>query len=145
MFTVSHKHFVAIEVVLYIALESGDKAVSSKEICTHLGVSQRYLEQMLQQLVKHKVLKGSRGPKGGYTIFREKRKIMLSDIVQAVMEDGKDVRITPLFKRCVMPVMGEVQHSVMDTLDSYSLWDMCEAARQSHSAGESRTTHEFMI
>lgn len=74
------KFYETIEAVLYVALHSGGRAVSSSEICDYQHASSRHLEQVMQLLVRHHILKGVTGPKGGYTLAREKRKMTLAEI-----------------------------------------------------------------
>ena len=75
MFRVSRKIIYAIEAVVDIAYYSGVKPVQNIEIAKRQGIPKRYLEQTLQTLVKSKILIGSRGPRGGYRLAKERRKI----------------------------------------------------------------------
>ena len=56
----------AIEAVVDIAYNAADTPVQSKDIATRQNIPRRYLEQVLQQLVREGVLSGVRGPRGGY-------------------------------------------------------------------------------
>ena len=71
----SKKVVYAIEAVVDIAYYSGVKPVQNIEIAQRQGIPKRYLEQTLQSLVKNNILVGSRGPKGGYRLAKERRKI----------------------------------------------------------------------
>ena len=66
--------------------------VQSGEITRRQGIPRRYLEQVLQQLVRDGVLAGVRGPRGGYRLARERRRISLGEIVRVVraLETGED-------------------------------------------------------
>ena len=83
MFKVSRKIIYAIEAVVDIAYYSGVKPVQNIESAKRQGIPKRYLEQTLQTLVKSKILIGSRGPRGGYRLAKERRKIKVSDIVKS--------------------------------------------------------------
>ena len=48
------------------------------------GIPARYLEQIFQRLRRARVLKGKRGPGGGYLLARPPSEITLRDIVEAV-------------------------------------------------------------
>ena len=89
VFRVQKKILYAIEAVIDIAMNSGTEPVQNISIAERQGIPKRYLEQTLQELVKSKVLVGSRGPKGGYRLARERRKIKLSEIVNAVSRNKK--------------------------------------------------------
>lgn len=74
------KFVEGLEAVLFVALNSGADPVSSKQICSYQDVLPRHLEPVLQVLVKEGILKGTKGPKGGYTLARDKRKISIGEI-----------------------------------------------------------------
>ena len=59
---ISRKAALAIEAVLYVALNAVDRTVRSGEITQRQSVPQRYLEPVLQALVREGVLVGVRGP-----------------------------------------------------------------------------------
>ena len=74
MLKLSRKMLYALEAVVDIAYNARPEPVQSKEITRRQGIPQRYLEQVMQQLVHEGVLKGVRGPKGGYRLARERRR-----------------------------------------------------------------------
>ena len=82
MFKIQKRIIYAIEAVIDIALNSGIQPVQNISIAKRQGIPKRYLEQTLQILVKNKILVGSRGPKGGYRLARERRKITISEIIK---------------------------------------------------------------
>ena len=75
MLRLTKKLLFAIEAVLDIAYNAGTLPVQSGEITRRQGIPRRYLEQVLQQLVRAGVLQGVRGPRGGYRLARERRRI----------------------------------------------------------------------
>src|SRR3546814_20637615 len=92
MFRLSKKLLFAIESVLDIAYNAGDEPVQSSESTRRQGIPRRYLEQVLQQLVRAGILAGVRGPRGGYRLARERRRITIGEIVRVVrsMETADD-------------------------------------------------------
>ena len=70
MLRLSRKTLLALEAVIDIAFNARPEPVQAKEITARQGVPQRYLEQVMQQLVRAGVLKGVRGPRGGYRLAR---------------------------------------------------------------------------
>ena len=79
----------AIEAVLDIAYHAGAQPVQSREITRRQGIPRRYLEQALQNLVRGGVLVGVRGPRGGYRLARERRRITVGEIIRAVRNDPR--------------------------------------------------------
>ena len=65
MIRLTKKLLFAIEAVLDIAYNGGPAPVRSSEITERQGIPRRYLEPVLQELVRHKILLGIRGPSGG--------------------------------------------------------------------------------
>ena len=45
------------------------------------------LEQVLQQLVRADILRGVRGPRGGYRLARERRRISLGEVVRVLLNE----------------------------------------------------------
>ncbi|MFQ5765180.1 MAG: RrF2 family transcriptional regulator, partial [Rhodospirillales bacterium] len=93
MLRLSKKMLFAIEAVLDIAYHAGAEPVQSREITRRQGIPRRYLEQALQHLVRQGILVGVRGPRGGYRLARERRRISIGDIVRVVqgMEAGNNL------------------------------------------------------
>src|SRR5258707_2439353 len=91
MLRLTKKLLFAIEAVLDIAYNGGTLPVQSAGITNRQGIPRRYLEQVLQQLVRAGILDGVRGPKGGYRLARERRRITVGEIVRVLQAlDGCD-------------------------------------------------------
>ena len=125
------KFYDTLEAVLYIALHSGGRAVSSTEICKYKQVSPRHLEQVMQLLVRHHILKGVTGPKGGYTLAREKRKMTLAEIwhifdVHPVQNESH----TPIQQRIQHTVKIELNDLIVRYLQTVTLDDLCKQITQ---------------
>ena len=134
MLRLSRKTLLALEAVIDIAFNARPEPVQAKEITARQGVPQRYLEQVMQQLVRAGVLKGVRGPRGGYRLARERRRISVGDVVRVAesIEDGEEERIKPrsdLGQRVVAPLIQSLQDDVMARLDSITIEDLCQRAR----------------
>src|SRR5258708_28420881 len=82
MIRLTKKLLFAIEAVLDIAYNAGAAPVRSSEITEREGIPRRYLEPVLQELVREKVLIGIRGPSGGYPLARQRGPIPLGDILR---------------------------------------------------------------
>ncbi|TDI67871.1 MAG: transcriptional regulator, partial [Alphaproteobacteria bacterium] len=65
MIRLPKKLLFAVEAVLDIAYNAGTQPVQSKEITARQGIPRRYLEQVLQKLVRAGILSCVRGPRGG--------------------------------------------------------------------------------
>jgi len=134
MLRLSRKTLLALEAVIDIAFNARPEPVQAKEITARQGVPQRYLEQVMQQLVRAGILKGVRGPRGGYRLARERRRISVGDVVRVAesIEDGEEEKIRPrsdLGLRIVAPLIQTLQDDIMAQLDAISIEDLCQRAR----------------
>jgi Rrf2 family iron-sulfur cluster assembly transcriptional regulator len=134
MLRLSRKTLLALEAVIDIAFNARPEPVQAKEITARQGVPQRYLEQVMQQLVRAGILKGVRGPRGGYRLARERRRISVGDVVRVAesIEDGEEEKIRPrseLGLRIVAPLIQTLQDDIMAQLDAISVEDLCQRAR----------------
>ena len=87
------KGLLAIAAVVEVALQTDGRPISAKTLATRHGLPPRHLELVLQSLVRDGILKGIRGPQGGYKLAREWRGVTLNDILRAasaVHEAGKE-------------------------------------------------------
>ncbi|QDL91611.1 Rrf2 family transcriptional regulator [Paroceanicella profunda] len=149
MLRLSRKTALALEAVLDVAFNARPNPVQSRDITERQGIPARYLEQVLQQLVREGILKGVRGPRGGYTLARERRRVSLGEIVRVVSrmeaEDDDTASSAELGEKVIGPIWREAQETLLEKLDAVTMEDLClEAQRQGiRRAGE--TTTDFTI
>ncbi|SDH87258.1 RrF2 family transcriptional regulator [Roseospirillum parvum] len=133
----SRKTLYALEAVLDIAYHAGGEPVQSRQITQRQGIPRRYLEQTLQQLVRGGILTGVRGPRGGYRLARERRRISLGEIVRLLEveeapADDADAPASALGQVVVRPLWDDLAEQWLAQLDTISLDDLC---RQAQSQG----------
>lgn len=87
----------ALKAMVELAIHC-DQRVSVKEIAKNQDLSVRYLEQIVSSLKKSKLIGGTKGPSGGYTLEKNADEISVADILFAVegrsrfkLENNKDV------------------------------------------------------
>ena len=78
------KTILAIGAVVDVALHSGEEPVSASDLEDRLHLPRRYLDHVLQALVREGVLVGVRGKNGGYLLAQTRVAISNYDIFQAV-------------------------------------------------------------
>lgn len=146
----SKKVILALEAVCDIAYHGGPDPVQSQDIARRLDLPRRYLEQMMQQLVREGVLKGVRGPKGGYRLARERRRITVADVVRVVraLEAGgdEDGRAHSVLGEAVMqPFWAEIEAEVMERLAGLTIEDLCARGERLAVPSEARQGADFAI
>ena len=151
MLRLSKKMMFAIEAVLDIAYHAGAEPVQSREITRRQGIPRRYLEHALQHLVRQGSLIGVRGPRGGYKLARERRRITVGDIVRVVREMEADNNLieetqgSELGYQVVQPLWRELQDGLMERLDSLTVDELCTRANESGIVSEGRRYLDFTI
>ena len=132
MFKIQKKVLYAIEAVIDIAINSGTEPVQNVAIAKRQGIPKRYLEQTLQSLVKQNILVGSRGPKGGYRLAKERRKIKLSDIIHSVTNE-KNLSLdmgSELAQKIINPLLKEMTTKCESFLENITVNEICETAKK---------------
>ena len=147
MFRVQKKVIYAIEAVIDIALNSGPIPVQNEAIAKRQGIPKRYLEQTLQILVKSKILVGSRGPKGGYSLAKERRKIKISDIIQSVsMNDSIPSKFnSTLSREIIIPLISEVTENCVNKLKCVSVEEICKTVKNGNIKKNISKKVDFVI
>ena len=146
----SKKLFYATEAVLYIAYNAGKGPIASRDIAAKQGLPPRYLEQLMQRLVRAGILRGVRGPHGGYLLAKERRRIAIGDICACLSEERDDTGEqgyggTPLGSRIVSPIWDKAHAQTMEYLKQVNLADLCEQAMEKQIKKESEEKLDFAI
>ncbi len=76
----------AVTAMLDLAFHSDEKPVTLTDIAARQTISLSYLEQLFSRLRRANMVKGIRGPGGGYTLADTADKINIADIIAAVDE-----------------------------------------------------------
>ncbi|RLA06760.1 MAG: Fe-S cluster assembly transcriptional regulator IscR [Gammaproteobacteria bacterium] len=82
----STKGRYAVTAMMDIALHQKQGPVTLAEISQCQGISLSYLEQLFAKLRKEGLVKGVRGPGGGYSLAKSPDQISVADIIQSVDE-----------------------------------------------------------
>jgi Rrf2 family transcriptional regulator, iron-sulfur cluster assembly transcription factor len=127
------KGILAIAAVLDIALNSRGRPVAAKALATRHRLPPRHLEPVLQALVRHGILRGIRGPRGGYELAREQRRITADDILRAAgsaEESEEEVAISDshLLSKVVIPALGQAEHAFSSALARINVEDLTRSA-----------------
>ena len=147
LFKIQKRIIYAIEAVLDIALNAGVNPVQNVAIAKRQGIPKRYLEQTLQTLVKNDILIGSRGPKGGYRLAKERRKIKISDIVFSVTKDKttNEIYNSDLSKEIIKPIISKITKKCLLLLEEISIEEIYKLEKQKKNQGTSKKKVDFVI
>jgi Rrf2 family protein len=133
MTLLSRKGLLAIAAVIDVALYATGRPVSAKMLAARHALPARHLEPVLQALVRVGILKGIRGPRGGYELARERRRISADDILRAAgsIEDAGDppaMASSALLKQVVIPAVGQAERAFSVALSRINLEELVRQA-----------------
>jgi len=145
----SRRSLLAIAAVTDIALHARPMPVSAKALASRHNLPPRYLEPVLQALVRQGILKGVRGPRGGYELARERRRITAGDIVRIAMSAQEDESVSALPESrlaevVVAPIVAKGTEAFLAELDKVTVEDLCTRA-QAEAVVEAANPLDFTI
>jgi Rrf2 family transcriptional regulator, iron-sulfur cluster assembly transcription factor len=127
----SRKGVLAIAAVIDVALQAQGRPISAKTLAARHGLPPRHLESVLQALVRDGILKGIRGPRGGYELARERRRVTANDILRAAgtVEDvDEQPADSELLSKVVLPALASAEQEFGVALSRINLDDMAKSA-----------------
>ena len=150
MILLSRRSLLAIAAVVDIALHARPKPVSAKALAGRHDLPPRHLETVLQQLVRSGILKGVRGPSGGYELARDRRRVTAGDIVRSAMlatgEDGlPPMPHSRLVDHVIEPEVKLASNAFLTHLDSINVEDLCQRAEEHKAFGGTMQSVDFTI
>jgi Rrf2 family protein len=126
------KSILAIAAVLDIAINARGRPVAAKALASRHGLPPRHLEPVLQALVRHGILRGVRGPRGGYQLARERRRITANDILRAAGSaeetNGLSRTESSLVHDVVVPALVQAESAFAGALARINVEDLARSA-----------------
>jgi Rrf2 family protein len=146
----SRRSLLAIAAVVDIALHSRPSPVAAKALAARHKLPPRHLETLLQGLVHAKILKGVRGPRGGYELARERRRISVGEIVRTSVglstADPDDIGSrSKLVEKVIEPAVRKAGESFLANLDAITVEQLCEDAEKAQILAEEKAGGDFAI
>ncbi len=138
----STKGRYAVTAMLDLALHSEDGPVTLADISAKQGISLSYLEQLFALLRAKQLVRGVRGPGGGYYLGRPADEISIADIICAVDEWVEFTRCSGKEdcrdgERCLThSLWNELSERIYRFLTDISLADMVERDEVREVAGK---------
>ena len=105
--------------------------ISIGEISKRQDISVKYLEQLIRPLQGEKLVKSTRGPKGGHMLAKEPREITMGEIVRLFEGQIDLVKCISLPENCEMSERCQVRlawqaatHAMFEKLDAITIADL---------------------
>ena len=122
-----------------LALHADGGPVPRSDIARRQEISAHYIEQLFVKLRKAGLIRAVKGPGGGYILARKAEDIRAGDVIRAVegpialvyCVDPQNGRPCHRMSRCVTHLLwGRLSREIARVLDSVTLKDLCEQARE---------------
>jgi Rrf2 family protein len=128
----SRKGVLAIAAVIDVAMQARGHPISAKTLAARHDLPPRHLEPVLQALVRDGILKGIRGPRGGYELMRERQLVTANDILRAAGSVDEPENPKPsgseLLNRVVLPALANAEQEFGVALSRINIEDMVRSA-----------------
>ena len=129
---ISTKGRYAVRVMLDLAVHNTGECIKVKEIATRQDISEKYLEQIISQLVKAGYVYSVRGAQGGYLLVGEAKNYTVGKIIREVEGDMAPVAcLEPGYPKCgrsgecvTLRVWKELDDAIQGVLEKYTLADL---------------------
>ena len=138
--------------VFDIAYHSQGLPVHIKDISKRQDIPQRYLEQIFHKMKHARILKSVRGPRGGYLLADDPKKITVGDIIKSVSETTRPVSCVDNGGTCsrsdecvTRTVWKEAGEKIEEVFDSITIDDLCKKARSKRIKQHLGDTLDFVV
>jgi len=132
------KGLLAIAAVVDVALNARERPVSARKLAARHNLPPRHLEPVLQALVHEGIFHGVRGPRGGYELARERKRISVADILRAagtVEDDSDDESGSRILDEAVLPAIADAERAFTVALSRLSLDEIAKRAESLRERG----------
>ncbi|MDH5230039.1 MAG: Rrf2 family transcriptional regulator [Gammaproteobacteria bacterium] len=130
----------AISAMIDLALHNDVRPLTIAEIAENQRISLSYLEQLFADLRKSGLVKGTRGPGGGYRLSRGVGEINIAQIILAVDDKAQEL-MEDTGNYLPFEMWGDLSTKIFSYIESISLADCIanEKAKSSSHASEQPT------
>jgi Rrf2 family protein len=116
---------LAVLAVVDIAINTSQRPLSAKSLATRYNLAPRYLEPMLQMLVQVGILRGIRGPHGGYRLAKPPSELTVEQIFRAAHASATDphpfLGRNPLIAKVIEPSLEGASHTFSTALSAVTI------------------------
>ncbi|QSH59311.1 Rrf2 family transcriptional regulator [Photobacterium damselae subsp. damselae] len=103
--------FIAINILIHISI---NKKITSRELAISTSSSVSYIEQILSVLKRDGYIKSSRGPRGGYTLNKDAKKIAIIQVLNSFNN------------KTLNKIEQEIYRSVYHNIKKLTLYDISQ-------------------
>lgn len=131
---ISQRGLYALQALTVLARQHPNGVVKTRDIAQAEELPEKFLEAILLELKRARIVMSLRGARGGYQLKRPPKKISLGEIVRRIdgplapFEDAESLRArirTDRKHRPLFQVLLDVRNATARILDHTSLADIC--------------------
>lgn len=141
---ISRRVDYGLRAVIYLSNQDPQRSCCLAEIAGQQGIPRKFLEKIIQDLIRSGLVRSKRGPDGGYALARSPSEVTFQEVIEALegpiavnvcLDDHSGCDHLP---RCTMlGVWHEVQRKVLDVFTRTTLADLkrtpCQTSLSSSS------------
>lgn len=132
---ISTKGRYALRVMVDLAQQDPKKYIPLKEIALRQDISEKYLEILIKQLSRNKLVEGLRGKGGGYRLTRNPKDYNILEILEIMEGDLAPVACLACKENdcdrqsyCkTLPLWSNIYQVIRDYFGSFTLSDLVES------------------
>lgn len=120
-----------LRAVIYLSVQDPDRSCSITEIAKQQGVPKKFLEKIIQDLIRGGLIKSKRGACGGYTLTRSPEEISFYEVIEALEGPiavnacmDQHVSCEQLPRCSMLNVWSEVQRKVTEVFTNTTIADL---------------------
>jgi Rrf2 family transcriptional regulator, iron-sulfur cluster assembly transcription factor len=143
----SRRGYLALAAVADIAIHARPDPVAAKALAARLEVPPRHLEALLQGLVHASILKGVRGPRGGYELAKERRRITAAAVLRSVSSENEAGKTGEcrLVSQVIAPIIDAAGKVFLGELETITIDDICRRMDELKICDEKNSRSDFSI
>ena len=139
MIRISTRGRYALRAMVDLAQRADEGTVLRRELAERQELSADYMAQLFRRLGAAGLVDGVKGPGGGYRLARGAETISAGDVVRAVegpiavahcVEPGDEPTCNRVDRCVARPLWKRLSEVMAEFLDSVTLQDLCDEARQ---------------
>ena len=131
---VSRRIDYALRAVIHLAFRGDRRPCSVAEIAAGENIPKKFLEKIIQDLIRYGLVRSTRGAQGGYALAKEPESVTFKDVIEAIegpvtlnvcVGDNGHTGDCLAFGRCAMLwVWRDAQSRVMEVFAKTTLADV---------------------
>ena len=134
MFSITQKNKYALKAMYELAKRIGEGPVKIAEISETQGIPPKFLESILAELKKSKIIDSKRGYYGGYVFSKSPSEVSVGDIIRFLEKQpgekdciacDKKIKSCPYVDNCAFyPLWRKVHNAIFKIYDETTLQDL---------------------